>query len=571
MNISKPMRHTAWSSVVSTVLSIALLGGGIASMASQAMAATGGPTATLSSTSGTTTSVSPIPVTITFNQMVGTLDTSKIIVTNGTFGTVTANASNTAFSFNVTPTAPGTVTVMVQPDAAFGLDSQIGSQGSDTLTFTYSTAADTTPPTITRQIISNPHGAEITWWSDELAKGAVAYGLTSSYGSSTPMDTDFATTHYATITGLTPSTEYHYEIRGWDAAGNQGTTGELTFTTPAEGSQTVAPTITNVVVSNIGTSTATVTWMTDLASNSQVLYGTTTALGASTTVDSNYVTSHSVMLTGLTPNTVYHFKVRSLNNYGTTDSTDYTFTTSNTSTNQMPVISNIDVNGVCATGATITWNSDISAMQQVMYGTTSGLGSTTVMNTTGSTAHSVTLTNLIGNTVYHYVVSSVNGSSTATSTDHTFTTNGTTCGSADNTTLHVTGIDSISTIASPTNSFSDGWKWVMHITAPSNENAFRMKFGDFTNGTGGVIPANGNIRISTAQGSNASTTDSGFVSAGNSYGDWIMLNGDMSSTTAGRQFDVIIEVKIPVGTATGSYSTTFGAQSVPSTATSTTP
>jgi hypothetical protein len=90
--------------------------------------------------------------------------------------------------------------------------------------------------------------------------------------------------------------------------------------------------ISNVVAGSITTTGATITWTTNVAANSQVEYGTTTAYGSLTTLDTNLVTSHSVPLSGLTANTLYHFRVRSTNASGTLAiSGDFTFSTLSTS------------------------------------------------------------------------------------------------------------------------------------------------------------------------------------------------------------------------------------------------
>ncbi len=75
---------------------------------------------------------------------------------------------------------------------------------------------------------------------------------------------------------------------------------------------------------------ASIQWMTDTGANAQVLYGTSTPYAASTTPTTGYAsTSQSVMLSGLAPDTVYHYSVLSGNASGTVStSTDYTFTTS---------------------------------------------------------------------------------------------------------------------------------------------------------------------------------------------------------------------------------------------------
>jgi hypothetical protein len=71
------------------------------------------------------------------------------------------------------------------------------------------------------------------------------------------------------------------------------------------------PIISNVAARNLTPSSALVDWTTDQPSTSQVDYGTTAAYGSSTTLDATMVTQHSQNLRGLTPNTVYHYRVRS--------------------------------------------------------------------------------------------------------------------------------------------------------------------------------------------------------------------------------------------------------------------
>lgn len=176
----------------------------------------------------------------------------------------------------------------------------------------------------------------------------------------------------------------------------------------------------------------------------------------------------------------------------------------------------------------------------------------------------------------------LDGTSTATSTsytfanvtaDHTiaatFSQLATSTPTSTSTPLAVTGVTAVRTVAQADNVFEDGWQWVMHLTVPSDENAFRIKFNDWTSGSSSVIPAANDIRVYSAQSSNASTASSAIVSPGQGYGGWLYLNDDTSSTTPGRQIDLTIDVRVPFGTGPGAYSTTFTAQSYPSTATST--
>jgi hypothetical protein len=112
-----------------------------------------------------------------------------------------------------------------------------------------------------------------------------------------------------------------------DAAGNTGTATAIAVTV----SNTVGgtpPVISAVTASGVQSTSATITWTTDKAATSQVDYGTTTAYGASTTLDSTLVTSHSQALSGLAASTAYHYRVRSTDAGGNAAvSGDFTFTT----------------------------------------------------------------------------------------------------------------------------------------------------------------------------------------------------------------------------------------------------
>jgi hypothetical protein len=75
-----------------------------------------------------------------------------------------------------------------------------------------------------------------------------------------------------------------------------------------------------------------VSWETTVAADSQVEYGTTSGYGSTTAIDPADVTSHSVIVAGLTHNTTYHYRVRSEDiNGNVVYSDDQTFVTANTS------------------------------------------------------------------------------------------------------------------------------------------------------------------------------------------------------------------------------------------------
>ena len=91
-----------------------------------------------------------------------------------------------------------------------------------------------------------------------------------------------------------------------------------------------APVISDVEVSRLYGTSATVTWTTDTASTSRVYYGTSTPPAAYES-SSDMVTSHSIILTGLSTCSTYYFSVMSTDDIGSTTDDNggsyYTFMT----------------------------------------------------------------------------------------------------------------------------------------------------------------------------------------------------------------------------------------------------
>ena len=81
-----------------------------------------------------------------------------------------------------------------------------------------------------------------------------------------------------------------------------------------------------------GTTAAFVNWVTNLPANSTVEYGRTTAYGYSVS-DADYVLAHSLLLSGLSPSSLYHYRITSVDPSGNIAVTaDATFVTRSPST-----------------------------------------------------------------------------------------------------------------------------------------------------------------------------------------------------------------------------------------------
>ena len=81
------------------------------------------------------------------------------------------------------------------------------------------------------QIFSNPFEttATITWTTDSLSTSTVNYGTTAGYGSASSSAL-LTTNHSITLTGLTASTTYHFQVGSGNSSG-QTLSGDQTFNT----------------------------------------------------------------------------------------------------------------------------------------------------------------------------------------------------------------------------------------------------------------------------------------------------------------------------------------------------
>jgi hypothetical protein len=97
---------------------------------------------------------------------------------------------------------------------------------------------DTQPPVISSVAKKNitSSSATITWSTNEPADRQVEYGLSTSYGIMTPLDTNLTQNHSVTLSGLSANTIYHYRVKSKDATGNLAVSGDDTFTTAASSS-----------------------------------------------------------------------------------------------------------------------------------------------------------------------------------------------------------------------------------------------------------------------------------------------------------------------------------------------
>ncbi|MEA3249304.1 MAG: fibronectin type III domain-containing protein, partial [Patescibacteria group bacterium] len=281
---------------------------------------------------------------------------------------------------------------------------------------------DTTPPVISGIVVTDitTSSASVTWTTNEASTSLVRYGLTSSYGSEQSIG-GYVTSHSVPLSSLSEGVTYHYQVCSTDSPGNQACSGDNTFMTLDD----TPPVISNVQVTGITGTSATITWDTDESSDSNVDYDTVAGPPyGDTESDATMVTSHSITVIGLTSGTTYHYRVRSGDASSNEAFTaDAVFTTADA---DAPVISNIRVTDVAATSVIVRWDTDEAADSKVDYGL---IATYTDIETDATMVidHAVTLSGLTSSTTYHYRVRSADASSNeSASGDLTFTTADTT-------------------------------------------------------------------------------------------------------------------------------------------------
>ena len=257
------------------------------------------------------------------------------------------------------------------------------------------------------------------------------YGLTTAYGSNTPMQTQNGNTVRAVsanIAGLLASHTYHFRI----VAHNNGGTSfgpDRVFTTLTA---TGTPVVTTNPATLIASSSATLNGSLNphgLTTTVSFQYGTTTAYGSTIPMQTQTGSTFrdiAANISGLSPNTLYHFRTVATNSAGTRFGGDRTFTT--LSVTGPPVATTNPATFIASFSAMLNALLDphgLTTSVHFEYGTTPSYGLTTApQNRAGNTFQAVgaNVAGLTANTLYHFRVVASNGAGTAMGSDRTFTT-----------------------------------------------------------------------------------------------------------------------------------------------------
>ncbi|CAH8292894.1 fibronectin type III domain protein [Mariniflexile fucanivorans] len=277
------------------------------------------------------------------------------------------------------------------------------SGNSNAQTFTTIGTLDTTPPTNPTNLIASnitETTADLSWTASTDNVGIVDYQV---YNNGTLLMASIGGNGTSlTLTGLSPDTNHNLTVRGIDAAGNiSQDSNTLNFTTLFV--DTIAPSIpTNLVVSDIATSTIDITWTAstdNVAVTNYNIYNNNTLLRASI----GNVTSFS--LTGLAPANNYNITVRALDAAGNIsgNSNAQTFTTIGTLDTTPPTNpTNLIASNITETTADLSWTASTDNISVVDYQVYNN--GTLLMASIGGNGTSLTLTGLSPDTNHNLTV-----------------------------------------------------------------------------------------------------------------------------------------------------------------------
>ena len=269
---------------------------------------------------------------------------------------------------------------------------------------------------------------------DDGGTAVISYGVCWSTKSS-PTTAEFKTndgsgvaSFSSSLTELNGSTIYYVRAYATNSVGI-GYGNEVTFTTLA-----TIPSGTSEAATNLTASSATLNGIVNANNYSTTVtfeYGTTTNYGNIATAkesplsgDSN--TNVSADISGLVEVTTYHYRVKAVNSYGTTYSTDKTFTT----LGQIPTSATIAATNITSASATLNGTVNANYLNSTVtfeYGLTTNYGSTVNSNQSPVSGNTITDVNAIVSgldvaTTYHYRVKATNSLGTSYGSDMSFKT-----------------------------------------------------------------------------------------------------------------------------------------------------
>jgi hypothetical protein len=275
--------------------------------------------------------------------------------------------------------------------------------------------------------VVNPEGTRVTSCRFEYGLSG-EYGATAPCSQAPPLTGETAIPQAAALTGLQPNTTYHYRLAARST--NGPSYGEdQTFETPSS-----VPSLMGESVSALSQTAATLNATVNpnnQATSYHFEYGKSPAYGTALPAPDGEVGTRyeddvvGQQLTGLSPGTIYHYRVVARNATGSTAGPDRTFTTPPP---QLPAVSTGQASGVGPSTVTLSGTLDTQGFETTYefdLGTDTGYG-TQIFGDAGSRpgpqTFTVILQGLAAGTTYHYRIAASNVFGTSYGADQTFTT-----------------------------------------------------------------------------------------------------------------------------------------------------
>lgn len=301
--------------------------------------------------------------------------------------------------------AKNVISQITDPEALKLVQTEVTEQAQDLLR----------PP----EVIGNPRAIDITsteakiiWATSRDSNSIVRFSPSYTWDGATYAQTiavleDATKDHEVLITGLTPATEYHFQVESEDTFGLSGVSTDNTFTTKSP-----IPTIEDVQIIKIEEDSATFAWSTDIPAAGAVVYENTSTGEVRSEGSPEYLTTQTVRLSDLTLGATYVAIVRAENEQGEpSESEPITFTTVRDV--EPPIISRVNNESTLFPGAEtriqtiVSWVTDEPSYCSLRYSqglAPSDNAAEMPANTEPSIEHVRVVTEFLPSTVYKFWV-----------------------------------------------------------------------------------------------------------------------------------------------------------------------
>ncbi|MDD5738989.1 MAG: fibronectin type III domain-containing protein [Candidatus Pacebacteria bacterium] len=222
------------------------------------------------------------------------------------------------------------------------------------------------------EVQAGPDFAVILWTTDQLANSVVAFSPDNDYSSGNYQlemgNLDEQTIqHEVKLTGLTPSTLYHFQAKSKNSLGIQATSKDLTFETTS-----LTPKISGANLMSVGETEIQLSWKTDMPSKSEIEITDITTGEKIIKKDESYLIDHQFKIESLMPLTNYNLKITSQSENGIV-ATSQVLPFSTVVGSDPPVISQVRISASLVPGKVekiqtiITWKTNKPSTSQFYF------------------------------------------------------------------------------------------------------------------------------------------------------------------------------------------------------------